>query len=272
MRNLVTRVGILAAVLIVLLAAGTLGFVTLESLPPFDAFYFTIITIATVGYGDIAPVTVGGRILSLFIIITGVGTFTALLVSMGGFFWERQANKSRNERTHVLIGLFYSIAGNKLLELCLSADPSSTIVKDKILVTQDWADKKFNELHKFIKTYNYQIDVDKADFSQFKVLLMQLTDLLISLLENPSLMEHELFTSLLRATFHLREELVLRENVASCSNDDLMHLGNDVKRIYRLLSIVWLRYVHDLRLRFPYLFSLAVRNNPFNDNRCIEIK
>ncbi len=85
-------------------------------------------------------------------------------------------------------------------------------------------------------------------------------------------MEHELFTELLRATFHLREELTLREDIALCGNDDLAHLGNDVKRVYSMLSVLWVRYVHDLKQRYPYLFSLAIRNNPFNEKRCVVIQ
>lgn len=116
------RIVVLGLILVVLLAVGTFGFMAMESLPPFDALYFTIITVATVGYGDISPVSVGGRILSLFIIITGAGAFTALLVSTGGLFFERRANKSRIERRNILIGLFCSVIRNKLLELCTDAD------------------------------------------------------------------------------------------------------------------------------------------------------
>ena len=272
MNSLIRRLILLALILVVLLAVGTFGFMLLESLPPFDAFYFTIITVATVGYGDISPATVGGRILSLFIIITGAGAFTALLVSIGGLFFERRVNKSRIERRKILIGLFYSVIGNKLLELCMNADPSINTIRDKTLIKMGWTERDFNKLQRYMKKYDYCIDMDRADFAQLKTILEEKTDLLVSLLENPSLIEHEMFTELLRATFHLREELTLRENIAGCGNEDLAHLCNDVKRVYSMLSMLWLDYVRDLKRRYPYLYSLALRNNPFNEKRCISIE
>jgi voltage-gated potassium channel len=43
-----------------------------------DAFWYSIVTITTVGYGDYYPVTVGGRITGMFIMVTGVGVIGAL--------------------------------------------------------------------------------------------------------------------------------------------------------------------------------------------------
>lgn len=272
MKNLITRFGLLAFILVILLALGTFGFMALESLSLFDAFYFTIITVATVGYGDITPVTIGGRILSIFIIIIGVGTFTALIVNTAGLLLERRANKSRMERTNILIGLFYSVIGSKLLELCMNADPSIAKIRDKAVIKIECTAREFRELLKYMQEYEFSVDTAKADFSQLKVLLGEKEDLLVSFLENPSLVENELFTELLRATFHLREELILRDNLAACSKDDLAHLGNDVNRIYGMLSILWLRYTYGLKKRYPYLYSLAVRNNPFNEQRCVSIQ
>lgn len=42
-----------------------------------DAVYFSVVTIATVGYGDIHPVTATGRIFTIFYILVGLGIFVA---------------------------------------------------------------------------------------------------------------------------------------------------------------------------------------------------
>ncbi|SFV69006.1 Potassium voltage-gated channel subfamily KQT; possible potassium channel, VIC family [hydrothermal vent metagenome] len=50
----------------------------------FDAFYWALITISTVGYGDIAPVTPEGRVVTMLIIFTGIGLIsfvTSIIVS-----------------------------------------------------------------------------------------------------------------------------------------------------------------------------------------------
>lgn len=54
---------------------GTLGFWAVEEDTPtlLDSFYFTLVTVATVGYGDIAPRTAAGKALAAGIIVMGVG-------------------------------------------------------------------------------------------------------------------------------------------------------------------------------------------------------
>jgi voltage-gated potassium channel len=50
----------------------------------FDAFYLTVVTLSTVGYGDISPQTTGGRLVAMFLIFTGLGVlsfFTSIIVS-----------------------------------------------------------------------------------------------------------------------------------------------------------------------------------------------
>ncbi|WP_417915348.1 potassium channel family protein [Candidatus Electronema sp. JM] len=61
------------APLLLLLVIGPLGYELLEGMSFLDGLYLTAITITTVGYGDIAPVTIGGRLFTILLIFSGVG-------------------------------------------------------------------------------------------------------------------------------------------------------------------------------------------------------
>ena len=64
--------------LIGILAFGTLGYYFFEHMPIFEAFYMTIITISTVGFSEIVPLSHVGRGITVIIIVLGisVGTYT----------------------------------------------------------------------------------------------------------------------------------------------------------------------------------------------------
>ena len=81
MDNLQLRLKIFFGVLVVTMVSGTLGFMYIEKLTLSDAFYFSIVTISTVGYGDIHPATKAGKFLVMILIICGVGTFLGVIAN-----------------------------------------------------------------------------------------------------------------------------------------------------------------------------------------------
>jgi hypothetical protein len=62
-----------------LLLGGVLFYTRVEKWSVLDAVYFCVVTLATVGYGDITPTTDAGRIFTIFYIVVGLGI-------IGGFF------------------------------------------------------------------------------------------------------------------------------------------------------------------------------------------
>ena len=49
------------------------------------------------------------------------------------------------------------------------------------------------------------------------------------------------------------------------SEKDLEHIVGDIARAYTFLVREWLSYMHHLKDNYPYLFSLALRTNPFDE-------
>ena len=66
------------ALFLLIILSGTAGYSLLEGMSPFEAFYMTLITISTVGFSEIKPLSDPGRALTILIILTGisVGTYT----------------------------------------------------------------------------------------------------------------------------------------------------------------------------------------------------
>lgn len=74
---------VIGVVALFVLTAGATFFHFVEDLGWLDAFYFSTITLTTVGYGDITPQTNAGKLFDIFYIILGIGilaTFANLLI------------------------------------------------------------------------------------------------------------------------------------------------------------------------------------------------
>ena len=102
MDHLPRRLGLIAIALAITLAGGTAGFVLIEHYPVFDAFYMTLTTITTVGYGEIRPLSHIGRVFNSFLIFFGVTvmllavgamTQTIIELELNQFFGKRRVKK-----------------------------------------------------------------------------------------------------------------------------------------------------------------------------------
>ncbi len=238
---------------------GTLGFVHIEGMHILDALYFSIVTISTVGYGDIHPNSPEGKLLTIVIIIAGGGTFFGILASGAETMLSRREKSNRLEKLSMIIGVFFSELGMKLLHQMLDCDLKADHLAQVFRVDSGWTRKNYSSTRKYLRSYKYEVDIRRADAQELLKLLQDSTPTLLRLLENPLLLEHETFTELLRSVFHLKEELERRH---AFTEDDLNHLTGDLKRAYHWLLLQWLEYLHYLQVNYPYLFSYSSAMNP----------
>ncbi len=111
-----------------------------------------------------------------------------------------------------------------------------------------------------------------CDLCLVKDFLVQKRVFLLALLENPNLLEHDRMTDMLWAIFHLSEELSARKDLEHLSVPDKQHLEGDIRRAYEQLILEWLDYMKYLSRDYPYLYSLAVRINPFDPDAAAEVR
>jgi hypothetical protein len=175
-------------------------------------------------------------------------------------------------KLNMVIGAFFSEVGTKLLQRSFEFDSQLEKICGNLLIGGDWLDKRFAQTQKDLTGYDYRIDAQKGNLKTLKKFLVKKRDFLLRLLENPNLLEHESFTELLWAVFHLTEELGSRTSVEQLPPANLEHLANDIKRAYTLLLSEWVEYMKHLKNKYLYLFSLAVRTNPFNPQAAVEIQ
>ncbi|HEV2689114.1 MAG TPA: NAD-binding protein [Bryobacteraceae bacterium] len=108
MHRLRNRLLLIGVALIVAIAGGTIGFILTDNYTPFDAFYMTIITVSTVGYAEVHPLSHAGRVFNSFLIFFGV---TIMLLAVGGMtqaiielelnqYFGKRRNKKMIDKLH----------------------------------------------------------------------------------------------------------------------------------------------------------------------------
>ncbi len=265
------RLRVYLAILLVVLVAGLIGLMIIEHLPPLDTLYFLIVTIATVGYGDIHPLTPAGKLLVMIIIITGVGCFVGVAANSIELMIDERERRARVEKLNMIIGTFFSETGTPLLKKMSPYDPAIDGIRSVLIVSDSWPDTEFVHARGVLESHAYDLESRSLPLDDLHRFLTSQKGFLLALLENPQLLEHDSFTPLLQALFHLTEELMARQTFTGLPPADYAHLSGDLNRVYRLLVIEWLTYMQYLKHNYPYLFSLAMRKNPFDTKASVII-
>ena len=176
------------------------------------------------------------------------------------------------KKMNMVIGAFFSEVGRELIRFCIVFDAQGATLAKKLIVRSEWTDAQFKHLQKEVAGFVCDIDYKRGNLDGLKSFLVKKRAFLLALLENQNLLEHESFTDLLWAVFHLTEELEGRNDLNNLVPTDYEHISGDIKRAYRQLISQWLLYMKHLKADYPYLFSLAMRTNPFDCQASIQVR
>ncbi len=172
--------------------------------------------------------------------------------------------RARLQKMNMVIGAFFSEVGNELLAMLAEWDEDVAALCPLVMVRGDWDAKDYARSTRSLAGHGYDVTPGQSDLLAVKEFLGGRRTFLLRLLENPNLLEHEAFTALLRAVLHVAEELNYRESLEDLPESDIKHLAGDLRRAYAVLVRQWLEYMWFIKSAYPYLFSLAIRTNPFD--------
>jgi len=184
----------------------------------------------------------------------------------------QRARAGKLAKLNMVIGAFFSEVGRALLKTLSAYDQRLPDFQPRVAHISHWTAPDFAGFSQGLSEDDFALELNEGDLEALRDLLLNKRDFLLRLIENPNLLEHDSFSSLLLAVFHLTEELAQRTDLSRLTTSDRQHLAGDVQRAYVLLIKEWLAYMAHLKTHYPYLFSLALRTNPFDPFATPEIQ
>ena len=166
-------------------------------------------------------------------------------------------------KLNMVVGAFFSEVGNQLIADLICSMGNRDETSQCLAVKPDWKTSDFKKATACAHNIKVKVDCSGVDLEALRTFLTQKREFLLRLLENPNLLEHERFTDLMWAVFHLAEELEARPSMQDLPESDLEHLAGDIQRVYGQLVAEWISYLEHLKSKYPFLFSLVLRTHPF---------
>jgi hypothetical protein len=185
---------------------------------------------------------------------------------------DQSERKAKLQKLNMVLGAFFNDLGNHLLRGLLDNFDNKAEIAKHLDLKDNWGKKEFQEAAAYAAKLKIEIDHHEMNLAELKVFFARKREFLMTLLGNPSLLEHDHFTDLLWAVTHLDEELESRTSVENLPEADLKHLAGDIERLYGRLVVEWLDYIEHLHTNYKYLYSLVLRTHPFQEHPSAVIK
>ena len=134
---------------------------------------------------------------------------------------ERRARKEKLNKLNMVIGAFFSEVGSELISKCVMLSPAS---QNLGAADAFFSDDNLKKISKLLVNKGFDVkDISEDNIIDLQEFLVAKRSFLLGLLENQNLLEHDAFTDLLWAVFHLTEELLHRERDKTRSMQDEEH-------------------------------------------------
>ena len=205
----------------------------------------------------------------LFLYLVSNIAFLPLEVLIVGVIIERlisrRETRSLQQKLNMVVGAFFSELGTPLLGELLPAMRAASEITTRLALDPRWNRREFAEAKAYARALECEVDLEHVDLDLLRAHLSEERQFMLRLLENPNLLEHDRFTDMLWAIFHLQEELEARSSLRDLPPADRAHIAGDMRRAYTQMATEWLAYAEHLKTNYPYLYSLVLRIHPFQD-------
>lgn len=213
------RLHYIIGIVIFITLIGSVGFAYFEKDITFpDALWWSFVTLTTVGYGDISPASIGGRLVGILVMVSGIGFLGILTASIASIFVENKLLEAkgmkRADATDHIIICGWNFRGNKIIEE-LRADPKAKTVP--IVIIADLPEKPSQDpLVHFIRGEVDAESLEKAAADKAKCAMILSDDRLDAHDKDARAVLNALTIESLYPEVYTCVELMEEKNVAHC--------------------------------------------------------
>jgi hypothetical protein len=175
--------------------------------------------------------------------------------------------KERLDHQNIVISAFFTEAGTYIIRLLNDSVVNIGQISSLLDMNETWNSAEFKRAIETLKKTDFTVNVSTKLLITLQTHLPQKKPYIISLFSNQNLLEIDTVTNMLWALCHLTDELILRDDLSALPQSDMDHLANDIVRVYKMIVLQWVNYMKHLKDNYPYLWSLALRKNPFSEEK-----
>ena len=164
-------------------------------------FTLTIVFLLLSGFGYFIHYLIFRDVHHIFLFLVGDLAFLPLQVLLVVVVMERlltrRETQAKLQKLNMVIGAFFSEAGNHLLRSLLENFDNKEDISRHLNVTSAWTKKDFQKAAEFARQLPVGVNRHSLDLTQLKDFLSQRREFLLTLLENPILLENDRFADAL---------------------------------------------------------------------------
>lgn len=188
--------------------------------------------------------------------------FQIALVTFGiNRFLNSIEEEKKQKKIHVVITTFFIEVGTMILKEMAKFDLNHEHTTEEVKKLT-FSKKNEKQVMQVIDSLDLKMYADPSRIPELKALMDEKKNFMLEMLENSNLLEHDSFTDMLWAVFHVADELQMRK-IEKLDEEDISHLSVDLNRAYKGLLHEWAQYLMYLEREYPFLYVIAIKKTAF---------